>query len=47
VTDNIVNIIFNAGNNRLLLVIGYKINNNRIIMAAKAVGVKESRPVTG
>jgi hypothetical protein len=47
VIDGIVNTIFNAGNNRLLLVVGYEIGDNRIIMAAEAVSVKESRLVTG
>jgi hypothetical protein len=47
VADNTVNIIFNAGNNCLLLVVGHETGDNRIIIAAEAVGVKESRLVTG
>jgi hypothetical protein len=42
-----MDIIFNAGNSYLLLVIGYKADDNRIIITVKTVGAKESRPVTG
>jgi hypothetical protein len=47
VVDDTVNTIFNAGNNCLLFVVGYETGDDRIIMAAKAVGAEKSRPVTG
>jgi hypothetical protein len=47
VADGTIDIIFNAGNSRLLFVVGYETDDNRIIMAAKTIGVKKSRPVTG
>jgi len=47
VADGIIDIIFNVGNSRLFLVVGHETGDDRIIMAVKTVGVKESRPVTG
>ena len=42
-----MDIIFNAGNSRLLLVVGHEAGDDRITMAAEAVGAEEPRPVTG
>jgi hypothetical protein len=47
VVNGTINIIFNAGNSRLLLVISYKAGDDRIIIVAEVVGVKKSRFVTG